>query len=298
MRSSLGGLGCFICVTIWGQLQKKKWLDTTRARSLETSFHCSRMMLLLIRTLAIHRQTPSRCSIIRFASSARNNKDEHRPTKVREGNVIDFKEPVVIKPIRQELIKTIPVEFHGVAPGDFNDQSEWYPIFRSPYLNAMRRMIKFKLYLTAFSFLSSLGYASQLFYDSPINVWKPAILSTLTLVGLVFIGDFARRLIVQIYVSKDLQYVRFCRFTFFGSRRDMVLPRECIVKLTEINSTQRAPILNVKFIMPEKGVALDYDNYEFYELGFRLPLGLGGVLDRERFNSALGKILVKKPLGY
>jgi hypothetical protein len=250
-------------------------------------------MSFVAKALVIRKLKLVRYSTIRLLASEPGRQIDHAPIKERQQRGIQVNELPVI---RQELIKAIPVEFHGVKPTQFNDDSEWYPIFRSPYLNAMRLLVKFKLYLTGFSLMSSLYYASQVISGTASNPWNAVILSTITLAGLTFIGDYARRLIVQIYVSKDLEHVRFCRFTFFGRRRDMVLPRECIVRVTEINPSRRAFILNIKFMMPEKEIDLDYDNYEFYELGFRLPLALGGVLDPDKFNTALGKILVNKPM--
>jgi hypothetical protein len=255
------------------------------------------MLLLLNRALSLNKQVRTRCASIRFLSASSNEDKDHRnPIKVNEDYVVQIKEPIVVKPVKQELIKRIPVEYHGVIPAQFNDQSEWLPIFRTPYLNAMRLLVKFKLCLTAFSLSSSLLYCSQVILGSEANPWKAAILSTITLLGFTFIGDYARRLVVQIYVSPDEKYVRFCRFTFFGKRRDMVLPRDCIVRLTEVNPVRRAPILNLQFTMPEKGVDIQHDHLEFYELGFRIPIVFGGVLDTKKFNAALGKILVEKPL--
>lgn len=202
--------------------------------------------------------------------------------------------PTHIEPVKQGLIKKIPVEFHGVVPSNFNDQTEWHPIFRSPYLHAIRRVIRLKVYLTAVSFTSCLFYASQLLMGNSLDPLKAIVMSSLTLGGFVYIGDYARRLVVQIYVSSDLEYVRFSRLTFFGLRRDMVVARDCIIRLSENNKTPRAPIFDVKFTMPERGIDLDHDHYEFYELGFRIPIGFGGVLDKDKFNAALGNILVDK----
>lgn len=266
------------------------------------------LALLTRRTLQQFKFYPYELSV-RFGSTRQLTWPQNKRPQIdqKDGNLvptdsppgeyeIEIHQPPVIGPIKQALIKRVPVEFHGVAPSNFNDETQWLPIYRTPHLFKLRFVIKLKLYITAISLACCTLNAHQLLFGQTVGggLLATGLLSFISFGGLVFMGDYFRRLIVQIYVSEDFEHVRFCRFTFFGKRRDMVLPKECIIRLPETNRSIRAPILELRFAMPEK-IDLEYDNYEFYELGFRIPIGLGGVLDKDNFQRALGKILAKKP---
>lgn len=199
------------------------------------------------------------------------------------------------EPVKQELINRIPVEYHGVTSANFNDQSIWLPIYRFPYIGALKIVIKFKVYLTGFTTAIVLNrlynsISGLSFSTTPTTV----ALSAISLTGLLFIGNAFRKLVCQIYVSPDMNFVRMCRFSFFGRRIDMVLPREQVVPLTETNiSTVRNLFCILEFTHPQK-IDLNHDTIEFYDQYFYLPLRFGRILDRDRFEETMGKFLKRK----
>lgn len=202
------------------------------------------------------------------------------------------------KPIEQVLLKRIPVEFHGVKPDNFNDETIWMPIYRFPYVNGLRRLIRFKVYLTTFSMITVAERVYTMLSDGSTNVITTAALSTISLTGLIIVGDLFRKLVCQIYTSPDAGYIRLCRFSFFGRRIDMVLPRDLVLPLTETNTSGYKNIFTIiRPVQPQK-IDLSYDMIEFYDEKFYLPLRYGKILDKERFAHAMGQtILERKVVG-
>lgn len=235
-----------------------------------------------------------------------SNKGEDRKSLELQSNTKDYpiprEDPVTlpslvpkVEPVKQSLLARIPVEYHGVVPAKFaDDQIEWIPIYRLPYLLKFRSVIRFKIYLTAAS-LAACSYRASLLImgNHEVDLAPATILSLVTLCGLVFVGDYFRRIICQIYATNDLKYVRICRFSFFGNRRDLVLPVDCVIPLTELNATARIAVMKVRFKMPDK-IDLEHDEIEFYNQGLLLPMRLGGVIDQDKFSKVMGNILGRR----
>lgn len=200
-----------------------------------------------------------------------------------------------LRQVKQSLLKPIPVEYHGIAPVHFNGDTTWITIFRMPHVNAFRLIIRIKLYLTGASIgLCLFRLYEVLTVDINASLFQAGLLAVTTLSGLIFVGNYFRRMVCQIYISENQQCLRLCRFTFFGRRLDLVLPISCVVPLTETNKTGRAPVLTMEFIKPEK-VDLVYDQLEFYDEKLQVPVFFGGIVDKERFQKALGSIMDMKP---
>lgn len=195
------------------------------------------------------------------------------------------------KPVVQSVMKRIRVDYHGVEASQFNDDTIWTPIYRFPYLTAARTIVRYKFYATT---ILSLAFANK-FYNFFVDLNTIGMVSTMIIAaasysGIWVIGNTSRRFIVQIYVSDDLEFIRFVRLTSFGRRQDFVLPRSLVVPLSEINVTPRSLMLNQKFKMPTD-IDMSYDFYEFYDQTFKVSLKYGGVLDRDKFRELFGRIL-------
>lgn len=223
-----------------------------------------------------------------------NWRDPERIRRIEDEFELEPEPVFVPQPVKQEWISRVPVEYHGTLPDKFDNDTQWLPIYRLPYVTRFRVLIRAKLYLTGitattivFKVYGALAAGHLTFGGSHV-----LLLSAISLSGLIYTGDFFRRMACQIYVTEDLQYVRFCRFTFFGNRRDLVLPREQVIPLPELNPSYRNAIMKVRFSMPED-INLEHDNYEFYEHGLRLIIKYGGVLDRERFRAAMGNVFAR-----
>ena len=213
--------------------------------------------------------------------------------KVGEDSLI-VDEQAPIKPVKQALLKRIRVEYHGIESSKFNDETLWIPIYRLPYLMTFSGFIRAKVYMTVLSAVICASNINMFFAGKTgASLFGTLVLSSLTLGGLLFIGDYFRRIICQIYVTEDLLNIRISRFTFFGKRRDIVLPVDYVIPLTETNKSSRAPLLVLHF-NPTGKLDLNHDYEEFYDNNLRVSVLLGGVLDRDKFKKVLGNILDHK----
>lgn len=214
---------------------------------------------------------------------------ENLPEISRENGVL----PAKRGPVPQKLLHRIKVEYHGVGSAKFNDETLWVPFYRYPHIGKIHAIIRFKVYLTGLSIFACMRNVYHLLGAIDPNLIAATMLSSTTVIGMVIAGNFFRKLIVQIYVSEDLTHLRICRFTFFGKRRDMVLPTENVLPLSETNRGRRKLFFTVKTTMPED-IDLSHDFYEFYDEEFTIILRHGGILDMRTFEKIMGTILRMK----
>lgn len=193
-------------------------------------------------------------------------------------------------PVPQSLLKRIPVEGHGVRLQSVPDEINWIPIYRFPYIKACRLAIKFKLFLTGTSIGILAMKLSDLVMQNPVPLTHSNILLLISTTGLVLVGQTSRRLICQLYTTDDLHYIRAARLTFFGNRRDMVLPCSSVIPLANVNSSAKNPLLKVRFMKPDT-FDHEHDNIEFYDEKFYISLVYGGLLDLNRFEKIFGYLL-------
>lgn len=195
-------------------------------------------------------------------------------------------------PVPQKLLKRAAVEHHAVSPATFNDDSIWIPIYRVPFLNICRLVVKVKLGVTLTSLAVCINKLYIMLHNSSISPITTALFFCISSAGLIYVGDYARKIICRVYISEDGQYVRIARLSFFGNRRDMVLPRSIITPLSETNIRAETLMLTVKLRRPDT-IDFDYDNWEFYESKFYMTVAFGGILDRAKFNHVFGRLLMR-----
>lgn len=236
--------------------------------------------------------TTKHVALVNLQDTNRNKSQSSQDIIPKPEGSVTF--PERVKPIRQELLKRLPVEYHAVQQITFNDESMWYPIYTFPHIRLCTILIRFKLYLS-FASASAFSYkvAESLLYTDLDTLKFTTLLPVISLTGLCVVGNYFRKLIVKVYTSEDLEYVRLTRFTFFGKRLDIVLPITSITPLSENNLSARNFLLKLRTKRPQE-VDLSYDNYEFYDEIFKITLRYGGVLDRDRFQGVFGRILDKK----
>lgn len=199
-----------------------------------------------------------------------------------------------LPPVKQSELKQVQAEYHGMLADKLDNETIWLPIFRMPGIVGLRAVARFKMYLTI---VSSYLFVKEIYNLVCIGVsydaMPAATLAAITFGGLIFVGNNYRQLVVQIYTTEDHRYLRFSRFTFFGNRRDIIVPIDCVRPLTETNSTMRMPFYKLQFIKP-KNLDLENDYHEFYNDTLRICVLIGGIRDRELFEEVLGKLLRNK----
>lgn len=197
------------------------------------------------------------------------------------------------KPVSQAQIKNSNVEYHGIPPDQFSGETIWYPVYRFPHVQGLKMIYASKISLS----IGTLSLCATRIYDFVIDpnigFHLPGLMLSLSLFGLIIYGQIFRKLVVQIYTSDNAEFIRFCRFTFFGKRLDMVLPRDCVMSLSETNVSKTKSFLTIKNRPPEN-IDLSYDNHEFYNEDYKLSLAFGGIVDKRRFELALGNLATRK----
>ena len=198
-----------------------------------------------------------------------------------------------LPPVKHAELMKIKQEYHAILPQDIDQETQWLPIFRMPAVTLVRAVIRFKLYLTGASSLVLVRELYRLLEHLTFDASPAFYLASISVAGLLLIGNFFRSMVVQIYTTEDLKYLRFCRFSFYGNRQDIIVPMEYVMPLTETNPTMRMPYYNLHFRKPEE-VDLDHDYLEFYNLRLKIFVQFGGMRDRETFEAVLGKLLRNK----
>jgi len=199
-----------------------------------------------------------------------------------------------LPPVEHKQLKHVKTEYHGVTEAGFKEDTLWSPVFRMPAIRSLRAVGRLKVYLTAVSSCFIIREINNLFtHGVSYDLFPPLSLATLTFGSLIYTGSLLNKLVVQIYASEDLRYLRFSRFTFYARRRDIIVPIDNVRPLTETNPTMRMPYYNLEFIKP-KELDLENDYHEFYDLRLRILVYFGGIRDRELFEQVLGKLLRNK----
>lgn len=198
-----------------------------------------------------------------------------------------------IPPVEQKKISRFKIEYHGAPPQLFNDESLWYPIYKFPNINLFRRFVRFKVYLTLITTTLCMSNALEALIWHNSRIGPSLILLATSMAGMTLAGNMARRFICQIYTSEDMRYVRLCRLSFFAKRIDLILPIECIVPLSETNTTRHKVLLKLR-TRPPPEIDLTYDYIEFYDDHFTINLTKGGIIDEKRALGVLGHLIKRK----
>lgn len=195
-------------------------------------------------------------------------------------------------PVPQRFLRPIPVEHHGIVSSKFNDYTIWQPIYKLPSMGKIYAFVRFKFWLTFLSIGACIFRLTDLLFDfsSNTSLSYAGGAAGVSLLGLCLAGNLCRKLVVQIYVTDDLEYIRLSRFTFAAKRQDIVIPKSLLIPLTESNDTHRKMFLKLETKMPEN-IDLEYDNYEFYDEKYNIILMFGGINDQEKFEAILGRLL-------
>lgn len=253
------------------------------------------MNLVLNKNLAsvLYRSRPINSIYCRFLSK------ENLPDKAENENVqVQQKQPERprIIPVKQALLAKIPVEYHGISESKFNDDTVWLPLFVWPYIRQIRFFFRLNMYLSIGSIGLGGAYIYDLYAGNPnAPLMNTVLLATCAFSSMILTGYLSSKIVGRIYVSEDGTSLRVGRFSFFSSRKDMVVPMECVIPLTDLNEDNKRLFVNMKFHKP-RNIDLSKDAIEFYDQVHLLPLKLGGVTDAELFEKILGNILTKKKL--
>jgi len=152
-------------------------------------------------------------------------------------------------------------------------------IYKFPYIVQSRAVCRLKVYQTAITSVAVpvVGYLNHIG-----AVDTQAFLGTLAIGGfatvmLYVMGEIFRRLVGIIYYSPSENSVKISHLSFWGKRKDIYVPLEDIVPLTDIGESPTD--LYVKLLRYSKPKS---------ELFFSLRFG--GILDIEKFEEVFGRL--------
>ena len=165
----------------------------------------------------------------------------------------------------------------GQIPAEFED-IKFKTIFLFPHIRFARTIARMKLYQTGFTMLAvpsvCAGYSAQ--YIDLVAV--QAVLGAAAVAGIMLylMGSIIRRLVGIIAVDETMNYARLSRLTFWGNRRDIYLPIQSIVPLSDYCINPWDTYIKL----------MTYDSPDELYLSIRY----GGIKDMNAFQQVFGSI--------
>ena len=144
-----------------------------------------------------------------------------------------------------ERISIVPKKLHSVylstktsktvKNSPANDSDTYKEIFRFAHIPILLIVCRGKIYITASLFTCSPIVLYSWFYDNlaqqDLNVFGSLI--GFSVGTLFFFGEFFRRCVCLVYISKDDTTVKLSHMSFWGKRRNIEVPLEDIIPLSE-----------------------------------------------------------------
>lgn len=151
-------------------------------------------------------------------------------------------------------------------------------VYKFPYIVAVRVVSRFKILQTAFTSVAA-PFAYIMAQNGQISheLGASCIVASMMALGtLYYISFITRRLIGLVGIDKSRENVKLARMTFWGNRKDLVIPLEAIVPLTESRTSSSDIYTDVK----------TYDD----KVDLYISLRYGGIQDVELFEKIFGRI--------
>lgn len=151
-------------------------------------------------------------------------------------------------------------------------------IYKFPYIALTRGFCRLKIYQTGLTCLAVpfVGYCTHVG-----TLTSQALISTLTISGLAFLmlcvmGEIFRKIVGHIYINSERDLVKISHLTFWGGRRDIVIPTEDLVPLTDTTENPR-------------DIYIRLFRYSKPKHSLYMCLRFGGIIDIERFSYVFGE---------
>jgi len=145
-------------------------------------------------------------------------------------------------------------------------------IYSFAYIQPARFLCRFKVYQTGIvTFLTGISITTD------TNVQLALTVCTVSLVMLGIMGEFFRKLVGFMYIDPSGEQVKIAHLTFWGNRKDVVLPISSIIPLSDTDENPSDVFFKLKF-------------YEKKQPPFYLSLKFGRVVDEDMFHKVLGQL--------
>ena len=166
----------------------------------------------------------------------------------------------------------------ATQPDTERPKEDYQLVYKFPYILPVRAISRFKIYQTAAMFavlpmVSSAIESGQMLQNTASTMY---IAAGVALGTLYYISNITRKLACIISIHNDMEHIRIGRMTFWGNRRNLIVPINQVVPLSEIG------------ISP-KDIYTDLRTYDG-SVKLYIPVRFGGVYNLEHFELIFGKI--------
>lgn len=167
----------------------------------------------------------------------------------------------------------------AARPADAQLKSaEFKIIYRFPYIRAARLITRLKLYQTGITVIA-IPPACYAYLTDIINLNACAAamsIASFALMMLVIMSNLLQRVLGLVAVNDDLQYARFSHLNFWGRRRDVYVPFEDIMTLSDVSENKDDIFVKIR----------RFSNKDFFYLSLRL----GRIDDLEKLQLLIGSV--------
>lgn len=155
-------------------------------------------------------------------------------------------------------------------------------IFKFPYIVFARIVCRLKLYQTAATTLAvpCAGYLAHVGSVDLQTVTSIVLINGLAFVMLYVMGEIFRRIIGLIYYNPEADVVKISHLTFWGKRRDIIVPRNDIVPLAD--TSDRPSDIYIRLL-----------RYSQPKFSLFLCVRFGGIVDFQKFCQVFGELDMK-----
>lgn len=156
--------------------------------------------------------------------------------------------------------------------------AEFKIIYRFPYIRAARLVTRLKLYQTGVTVIA-IPPACYAYLTDIIDL--NACIATMSIASfaslmLVIMSNLLQRVLGLVAVNNELQCARFSHLNFWGRRRDVYVPFEDIMTLSDISENKDDIFVKIR----------RFSNKDFFYLSFRL----GRIDDLKELQMLIGNV--------
>lgn len=200
-------------------------------------------------------------------------------------NIIYLKNNSLINCFSCQKFKQIPYHWNyyyctstGYENINIYDHEEWKIFYKFPYIVHARLVNRLKLYQTCFT-VSVLPIAAVFYHKNLISLTVLKYFSGVSILActmLCIMGYYFGRLIGSMYIHKKENILKVSHLTFWGRRKDFLLPTSLIIPLMETSSKKHDAFLKLA-------------NYNSSEIMY-FSVKYGKIIDDDIFYHVFGSI--------
>ena len=163
-----------------------------------------------------------------------------------------------------------------------NSSITWKPVYVMPKISAIRIMNRLKLYQSIFT-IAILPVTFGFYHYGKTNITTALVITgvaSFSCLSLYVFSSFFQRFIGIIFVDQDKKNLKIAHLTFWGRRKDIIVPIEEIIPLTECDNNPFDVFVRLKRTSSDETLYM--------------TLRFGKVLNENVFQELFGNIEIPK----